>query len=82
MIAHFITSNGKVVNIHPFNGIHFTPAEMQKKVGGEFEFLLTTEKHTLIVNKEANEQKVNLNREASALVSDSKIYGDVIVCQW
>lgn len=82
MIAHFITSKGNVTSIHPCNGVHFTPDEMQKKVKGEFEFLLTTEKHTLIVNKEANEQKINFNQEASELVNESKVYGDVIVCQW
>lgn len=82
MIAHFITSTGTISAIHPFNGIHFTPEEMQRKVGGEFELLLTDEKHTMIVNKEADIKRLPLNIEATKLVPEIKIYGDVIVCEW
>ena len=82
MVAHFITAEGTISTLLPSNGIHFTPDEMQKKVGGEFEFLLTLEKHTLVVNKEANEKNIMPNDEASKLIPNTQIYGDVIVCKW
>lgn len=82
MTALLIKSNGETISIKPTNGVVFTLQELQQHVGGYVEILLTKDQRTMIVNEEGRLRNFEVNDEASKLIDQIIVVGDVVVCDW
>lgn len=82
MTALLIKSGGEKLCITPENGVFFSLIELQKYVGGYIEMLLTNDDRTMIVNEEGRLKKLDINDEATKLIEEKVIVGDVVVCDW
>jgi hypothetical protein len=82
MTALLIKSGGEKVNITPENGVFFSLKELQNYVGGYIEMLLTNDDRTMIVNEEGKLKSFEINNEATKLIKEKVIVGDVVVCDW
>lgn len=82
MTALLIKSDGEKISITPENGDYFTLKELQNHVGGYIEMLLTNDNKTMIVNEEGILKSLDVNSEASKLIEEKLIVGDVVVCDW
>lgn len=82
MTALLIKSGGEKLNITPENGVFFTLKELQNYVGGYIEMLLTNDDRTMIVNEDGKLKSLEVNNEATKLIEEIIIVGDVVVCNW
>jgi hypothetical protein len=82
MTALLIKSGGEKLSITPENGVFFTLKELQSYVGGYLEMLLTNDDRTLIINEEGKLKNLEINDEATKLIVEKVIVGNVVVCDW
>jgi hypothetical protein len=83
-MATIIRADGRVQEVTPANGSHFTLAELQAVVGGYIEAVAVQDRF-MFVNEDGKHLGLPLNHEATArvrhvLVPGDVVVGDVIIC--
>lgn len=85
-MAQYITSAGKVTNVTPAHGEHFTLEELQKYVGGYIELIYLPHENIMVVNEEGKVNELETNELATIAIAMNGICdyiaGDALVCKF
>ncbi len=79
-MAQIIKTDGTKIDVTPQNGRDFQLSELQKVVCGYIETVNTIDGRLMIVNEEGKLKGLPINEEATKLIRNDVIVGDVLVC--
>lgn len=79
-------TDGTIIAVEPKNGTDYSLEELQEIVGGYIEVLPLNDDEIMVLNEEGKILGLDLNDNATALISeagmwDDFIVGDVLVCK-